>query len=160
MKGKLTKVGSELWSLRSRNEGSGRSEEDGLSERSRYPQQSMQNSGGGQQVLLESRATAREEREREGVNGRKQVGARSHLAGMFPTVCILSTAPPPPRECPSPLLQKLSPSPQLPQLSPPARSQRVRRRPAALPERRHLPAEPALRLPAWLHRHTLRAAPL
>lgn len=44
--------------------------------------------------------------------------------------------------------------------APPPRSQRVRRRPAAVPERRHLRAEPALRLPARLHRRALRAAPL
>lgn len=44
--------------------------------------------------------------------------------------------------------------------APPPRSQRVRRRPAPVPERGHLRAEPALRLPAWLHRRALRAAPL
>lgn len=44
--------------------------------------------------------------------------------------------------------------------APPPRSQRVRRRPATLPERRHLLAEPALRLPARLHRRALRAASL
>lgn len=44
--------------------------------------------------------------------------------------------------------------------APPPRSQRVRRRPTALPERRHVRAEPALRLPAGLHRRALRAAPL
>lgn len=30
----------------------------------------------------------------KGVTGGRQVGARSHLAGLFPTVCVLSTAPP------------------------------------------------------------------
>lgn len=44
--------------------------------------------------------------------------------------------------------------------APPPRSQRVRRPPAAVPERGHLRAEPALRLPTWLHRRALRAAPL
>lgn len=44
--------------------------------------------------------------------------------------------------------------------APPPCSQRVRRRSAALPERRHLRAEPALRLPERLHRRALRAAPL
>lgn len=42
----------------------------------------------------------------------------------------------------------------------PPRSQRVRRRPAAVPERGQLRAEPALRLPARLHGRALRAAPL